>query len=198
MSFMILGTNIPDLIFIFFGLGFAGWLAESINESITRKTIVNKGFFKGPFALSHAIGGICVYAIGLPLKANPFMVFFVGLLVCTIIEYIMAIFLEKCFRVKCWDYRTYPHTRWCNFQGRIALTISLFFGFITLFVVYVYWDFMLIITAAMGKFLLAADIVFCALFLIDVVVTCARILKAKKTGGKVKGYAVFTEFEEAK
>ncbi|MCL2176189.1 MAG: putative ABC transporter permease [Treponema sp.] len=197
MSFLILGTKITDLILIFFGLGFAGWLAESINETITRKKFVNKGFFKGPFALSHAIGGVCVYAIGLPLKQYPILVFFAGLLICTVIEYIMAIFLEKCFKVKCWDYTTYPHTKWCNFQGRIALTISLFFGFITLFVVYIYWDFMLFVCAKIGNTaVLIADIILCVLFLFDVIFTCARILKAKKTGDKVKGYAVFSEFGE--
>jgi len=197
MPFTILGTKITDFIFIFFGLGFAGWLAETINETITRKKFVNKGFFKGPFVPVHAIGGVCVYAIGLPLKAHPLLVFLIGLIACTAIEYITAIFLEKCFRVKCWDYRSYPHTKWCQFQGRIALTLSLFFGFITLFVVYIYWDFLLNIAARIGKYILIVDIALCALFLLDIIFSCTRILKAKKTGEKIKGWAVFSDVEEA-
>ena len=196
MGFLILNTTIPDFILVFFFLGFAGWLAESINETITRKKIVNKGFFKGPFALSHAIGGVGVYALGLPLKAYPPLVFLTGLIVCTAIEYIMAVFLAKCFNVKCWDYTTYPHTRWCHFQGRIALTISLFFGFITLFVVYFFWEFMLNIAAILGMYIWFVDIAFCVLFLLDFVYTCSRLLAAKKTGTKVKGYAVFTDSGE--
>jgi len=195
---MILGVKITDLIFIFFGLGFAGWLAESINESITRKKFVSKGFFYGPFVPVQAIGGICVYAISLPVKAHPLLVFFSGVFICTAIEYITAIFLEKFFRVKCWDYRTYPHTKWCHFQGRIALTISLFFGFITLFVVYFFWDLLLSITAKIGKYILIVDIVLCVLFLLDIIFSCARILKAKKTGKKITGYGVFSDFEETR
>jgi len=193
---MILGVKITDFIFIFFGIGFAGWLVESINETITRRKFVNKGFFKGPFVPVQAIGGVCVYAIGLPLKAHPILVFFSGLFFCTVIEYITAIFLERYFKVKCWDYRSYPHTKWYNFQGRIALTVSLFFGLVTLFVVYIFWDFLLNIAAGIGKNILIVDIVLCALFLLDFVFTCAGILKAKKTGVKIKGHAVFSDSEE--
>jgi uncharacterized membrane protein len=184
------------VIFTFFCLGFAGWLAETINETITRKKFVNKGFFKGPFALSHAIGGVFVYIIGNPLRENPLLVFFAGMIVCTVIEYIMAVFLDTCFGVKCWDYRTYPHTRWCHLQGRVCLTISLFFGSITLFVVYLFWDFTAYIAACLGAYLIAVDAVFITAFLFDVITTCARILKAKKSGEKVKGYAVFSDPED--
>jgi uncharacterized membrane protein len=187
---------LPDIarfVFAFFCLGFAGWLAETINESITRKKFVNKGFFKGPFALSHAIGGVFVYVIGNPLRENPLFVFLAGMIICTAIEYIMAVFLDKCFGVKCWDYRTYPHTRWCHFQGRICLTISLFFGAITLFVVYIFWELTACIAAYLGAALFVIDAAFIAAFLFDVITTCVRILKAKKDGIKVKGYAVFSD-----
>jgi len=192
---MILGAKITEFIFIIFGLGFAGWLAESINESITRKKLVSKGFFKGPYVPVHAVGGVCVYAIGLPLKANPLLVFFIGIFLCTVVEYITAIFLEKCFKVRCWDYRTYPHTKWCHFQGRIALTISLFFGLITLFVVYIFWDLLLNLAVGIGKYILIVDIALCALFLLDFIFSCKKILKAKKTGEKIEGYAVFSNPE---
>jgi uncharacterized membrane protein len=188
--------DIARVVFTFFCLGFAGWIAESINETVTRKKFINKGFFKGPFTLSHAIGGVFVYAVGNPLRANPLFVFLAGMIVCTFIEYVMAIFLDKCFGVKCWDYRTYPHTRWCHFQGRICLTVSFFFGVITLFVVYVFWDFTAHIAACLGAYLFAIDAVFVAAFLFDVVTTCVRVLKAKKSGIKVKGYAVFSDSED--
>jgi len=197
MPVMILGTNITEFIFVFFGIGIGGWVVESINETIIRKKFVNKGFFKGPFVLVQAVGGVCVYAIGLPFKAYPLLVFFFGLFVCTAIEYVTALFLKKFFKVKCWDYRTYPLTKWCHFQGRIALTVSLSFGFVTLFLVYIYWNLMLNIAAIIGKYLLIVDIVLCALFLLDIVFTCTRVLKAKKTGEKIKGYAVFSDIEEA-
>jgi uncharacterized membrane protein len=190
-------TLTPEvIIFMLFFLGCTGWVLETVQESIVRRKFVNKGFFKGPFTLSHAIGGTFVYLIGSPFRAWPPLVFLVGVVVCTAVEYVMAIFLEKVFNVKCWDYSTYPHTRFCHYKGRICLTISLFFGFITLLVVYLYWNAGMAIIARIGSALLVVDAVLLALFAIDVVTTCVRILKAKKTGIKVKGYAVFTDVNE--
>ncbi|MDR2516833.1 MAG: putative ABC transporter permease, partial [Spirochaetaceae bacterium] len=128
--------------------------------------------------------------------SSPLLVFLTGAAVCTVMEYITAVFLAKCFGVKCWDYRTYPHTKWCHFQGRVALTISAFFGFAALFVVYLYWDFAAGLAARMGNYIWAVDIALCVLFLADVVYTCAGRLKAKKTGERIKGWAVFSGMEE--
>jgi uncharacterized membrane protein len=156
---------------------------------------VNKGFFSGPYTISHGIGGIGVYVICSPFKAYPFLVFLAGMVICTVVEYIMAIFLEKCFRVKCWDYTTYPHTKWCHFQGRIALTTSIFFGFVTLFVVYIYWQFGLKVTELLGDFICLADGILSAVFIADAVYTCVKLLGFKKAGIKVKNYAVFSDTE---
>jgi uncharacterized membrane protein len=108
----------------------------------------------------------------------------------------MAVFLEKCFGVKCWDYTTYPHTRWCHYKGRICLTISLFFGIITLFVVYFYWGFIMNLVSRIGRYIFPVNAALAVLFLTDVVFTCTRILRAKDAGIKVKGYAVFSDVTE--
>jgi uncharacterized membrane protein len=191
-------VKIENVIFIFFMLGCSGWVLETINESITRRKFVNKGFFNGPFTLSHGIGGLVVYAIGYPFRVYPPLVFGAGLLLCTAIEYIMAIFLEKCFKVKCWDYTTYPHTKWCTYKGRICLTISLFFGLITLFVVYLYWDFGMGLANRIGPYIWLVDGILLGLFLVDAVYTCAKYIRYKKAGIKSKSYAVFSDAAEIK
>jgi uncharacterized membrane protein len=188
--------SVAIFIFELFFLGFTGWLLESVHETIVRKRPVNKGFFKGPFTLSQAIGGVGVYALGNVFKASPLAVFLAGAAVCTAIEYIMAVFLAKCFSVKCWDYRTYPHTRWCHFQGRICLTVSVFFGVVTLAVVYFYWDFIAGIALLFGPYLWLVDGLFVLGFLADIVFTCTRLLRAKKTGVKVTGWAVFSDTDK--
>jgi uncharacterized membrane protein len=183
--------NIAAIIFAFFVLGVVGWLLESVQESIVRRHRVNKGFFKGPFVPCQGIGGLGVYLIGSPFKEHPVLLFFAGILVCTLIEYITALFLEKFFKVKCWDYTTYPHTRWCHFQGRIALTISLFFGVITLFVVYRFWEIIMNIVAILGNYLWLTDCILIMLFVIDATWTITRLYKLQKAGIIIKGFAVF-------
>jgi uncharacterized membrane protein len=185
-----------------FFLSFTGWVLETAQESIVRKKFVSKGFFKGPYIPLHGIGAIFVYMFCSRLKAYPAAVFFIGASICTVAEYLAALFLEACFKVKCWDYQTYPHTRWCHFQGRICLTTSVFFGLASLFLVYFYWDF--ITNAALRFFLerggislLLLDGVFVLVFLVDAVFACARILRAKKSGNKIKGWAVFSGTDDA-
>jgi uncharacterized membrane protein len=156
---------------------------------------VNKGFFSGPYTISHGIGGIGVYLLCSPLKANPVPVFLLGTALCTVVEYVMAIFLEKCFRVKCWDYTTYPHTRRYHFQGRIALPTSLFFGSVTFFVVYVYWDFGLAVIDRLGTYIFPVDAILTGVFAADAVYNCVKLLKYKKAGIKVKNFAVFSDTE---
>ncbi|MDR1956671.1 MAG: putative ABC transporter permease [Treponema sp.] len=189
----LLPSSVVQGVFSFFFLGCTGWVLETIQETLVRKQFVNKGFFKGPFVLSHAIGGMLVSFIGSPFKAYPALVFLAGLVVCTCLEYSIAIFLERCFKVKCWDYTTYPHTKWCHYKGRICLTISLFFGIVTLFVVYVYGDFIRGVAALMGTYLVLVDAFLLTALLIDGVFTCTKLLRAKKAGIKIRGYAVFSD-----
>jgi uncharacterized membrane protein len=185
-----LGTG--RIIFAFFCLAFLGWFAESVQESITRKKIISKGFFYGPWVPCQGLGGLAVYFALSPFRAWPAAVFAGGLVLGTVVEYVTALFLEKCFQVKCWDYHTYPHTRWCHFQGRVCLTISLFFGVISLAVVYVFWDFIMLTAERLGGALLVVDGALLALFACDALLSCMRVIKAVKSGRELSGWAVFT------
>jgi uncharacterized membrane protein len=189
--------NAAILLFEWFVLSVTGWFLETVQESIVRKTFVSKGFFRGPYVPLHGIGGICVYMLCLPFKAHPAAVFFIGMAVCTLVEYLGAIFLEKCFKVKCWDYRTYPHTRWCHFQGRICLTMSLVFGLITLFVVYFYFDLAANIARRLEAYLWPINGALVLIFLADAIFTCRKMLRTKKAGTKIKGWAVFSDTDNA-
>jgi uncharacterized membrane protein len=180
------------VIFAFFCLGFTGWVLESIQESIVRGRLVNKGFFKGPFVPCQGLGGLGAYYAGSLFREFPLLVFLAGFILGTLVEYGTALFLEKCFKVKCWDYATYPHTKWCHFQGRISLTLSAAFGGITLFVVYVYWDWIMALAELLGAALWAADAALLGVFSLDAVFSCLWVLRAKKTGVKIRGWNVFS------
>jgi uncharacterized membrane protein len=184
------------VLFQWYLLSVTGWVLESIQESIVRRRLVSKGFFKGPWVPVHGIGGLSGYFLGGLFKAYPVAVFFAGLVICTAAEYLTSIFLEKCFGVKCWDYATYPHTRWCQFQGRVCLTISAFFGVITLVVVYFYWDFGLALIHALGKFFWPLLALLYAIFIADVVYSVSKYLRYKKLGIKINSWAVFSKSEK--
>ncbi|MDR1249232.1 MAG: putative ABC transporter permease [Treponema sp.] len=171
------------LVFLFFFFSFSGWVGETIMESMVRGRLVNKGFFKGPWVPVHGFGGFAVYAAGLPLKPCPPLVFVSGVLLCTAVEYLAALLLEKAFNKRCWDYDTYPFTRRCNYKKRVALTTSLFFGLVALALVYFYWDLALGIAAFAGrKALFWADLLLLAAFAVDAALTITRHINNKIKG----------------
>ncbi|GMO51850.1 MAG: hypothetical protein Ta2G_09540 [Termitinemataceae bacterium] len=188
--------DLQTILFVFFFFSCTGWLLESIQESIIRKKIISKGFLKGPFVPCHGLGGICVYLVTYQFKETPLLVYCFGVVLCTAGEYFVAVFLDKCFKVKCWDYSTYPHTKFCHYKGSICLTYSLLFGVMTMIVVYCYWDLAIKITRMMGSYIWIANSILLVIFLTDVVYTCVKVLYAKNAGIKLKGYAVFTDLAD--
>ncbi|MDR2376972.1 MAG: putative ABC transporter permease [Treponema sp.] len=185
-----------EFTFMFFFLSFSGWVLESAHESIVRGKPINKGFFKGPWIPVQGIGAFGVYFLLGPLRNQPVLVFLAGAVLCTAVEYATALFLEKCFKVKSWDYNTYPHTKWCHFQGRICLTISLFFGMMSLMVVYFYWSFTAALAASLGTWLLPVDGVLVGLFVVDVCYSCSRVIRLNRAGIKIKSWGAFSDVRE--
>ncbi|AEF85566.1 conserved hypothetical protein [Treponema primitia ZAS-2] len=179
----ILSLDPKSLVFAFFFFSFSGWVGETIMESLVRKRFVSKGFFKGPWVPVHGVGGFAVYAAGFPLKARPILLFITSTLLCTAVEYLAALLLEKVFNKKCWDYDTYPFTWWCHYKKRIALTTSLFFGLVALVLVYFYWDLAMDIARFIGpQALFIIDLVLVTVFLVDAFFTIRKYIKNKIAG----------------
>jgi len=177
------GLSFPEIIFLFFFFSVSGWIGECIMESIVRKRFVSKGFFKGPYVPVHGVGAFVIYGLCMPLKPYPYLVFIISTLACTVIEYLAAIILEKIFGSKGWDYTTYPFTKKCHYKGRIAVTTSLFFGLVSIGIVYFFWDIgILFMNLTAERPLLVIGIALCVIFLIDLVYTGTRAVKNKMAG----------------
>jgi len=177
------GLGIAQTVFLFFFFSVSGWIGETIMESAVRGRFVNKGFFKGPYVPVHGIGAFAVYGLCTPLKPHPVLVFLVSAAICTLIEYLAAIVLEKFFFIRGWDYETYPFTKWCHYKRRIALTTSLFFGLVASAVIYFYWDFGVWLMNAAGPILLIIiDVSMTAVFLLDAVFSGTKCIRNKRAG----------------
>ncbi|MDR0561640.1 MAG: putative ABC transporter permease [Spirochaetaceae bacterium] len=175
--------TVEQIVFMFFFFSVSGWAGETIMESIVRKRFVSKGVFKGPYVPVHGVGAFAVYAACAPLKAYPVLVFLAGVVLCTAVEYIAALFLEKVFHIRGWDYDTYPFTKWCHYKKRIALTTSLFFGLIAFGSIYFYWDAGVLLTRLIGADALAVvDIVFAVVFLTDAAATSVKCIRNTLAG----------------
>ena len=108
---------------LFLIYSFIGWLIEVIGSLITSHKLVNRGFLIGPIVPIWGCGAILITLIIKPTD-SIFSLIIASAFICSFLEYIVNYVMEKMFKARWWDYSHLP----LNFNGRIWLGSSLFFG----------------------------------------------------------------------
>ena len=134
MSFEILGVDLYHILSWFIVYSFMGWIWESCYVSAKSKKWVNRGFVSGPFVTIYGVGAVTVYVILRPVAGNILELYFAGVAVATILEYVTGVLMEAIFHTNWWDYSDKKF----NFQGKICLGSSVAWGFFTLILFYVF------------------------------------------------------------
>ena len=130
-----MAEKIFEILTYFLIYSFLGWVIESIFRSIIEKKIINTGFLKGPICPIYGIGALIMSFVLDGLSNNLICLFIASMIILTIWEYIVGVFLEKTFHTKYWDYSDHK----INFQGRICLTNSIYWGILgVVFVKYIH------------------------------------------------------------
>lgn len=130
-----MNINLMELTTYFILYSFLGWVMESIVRSICERKLINTGFLRGPFCPIYGIGATIMFLFLEGFENKPILLFFIAIIVLTIWEYLVGVFLEKTFHTKYWDYSDHKF----NFQGRICLTNSICWGILgVLFVKYIH------------------------------------------------------------
>ncbi len=81
------------------------------------------------------IGAIIIITILSKLSNNMIVLFISSAIILTLLEYIVGLILESVFHTKYWDYSNHKF----NFQGRICLSNSIYWGILgILFVKYIH------------------------------------------------------------
>ncbi|MCL1831765.1 MAG: putative ABC transporter permease [Oscillospiraceae bacterium] len=134
-------------LFLFFTFSVMGWFLESVVESVNHKRVINRGSLSGPYIPIFGIGGVLFSSVGPPIRdsySNPLisiaLVFFVGALLATALEYLVGSIMERLFKRQFWDYSTMKLTAQFTYKNRISLVSSLFFGVCALFVTFFLYD----------------------------------------------------------
>lgn len=125
---MFLGLSYYFILMDLYLYSFFGWIYESTYVSLRNHKLVNRGFLIGPILPLYGFGGTLVYVFLRPLEEHPSLLFAGGMVLATMIEYLTSWIMEKLFHTRWWDYSNEPY----NFQGRIALIPSMFWGFLSL------------------------------------------------------------------
>lgn len=110
-----------------------GWCFESTYVSLKNHQLVNRGFLKGPWLPLYGSGAILVLWLTLPFQEMPVLVYLVGAVGATALEYFTGEAMVRLFKVRYWDYSDQK----IQYKGHICLSSSIAWGFLSLLMVYV-------------------------------------------------------------
>lgn len=112
----------------FFIYCFFGWCFESTYVSVHEHRWVNRGFMTGPYIPLYGSGAVLMLFLTIPVRGNYLLMYIVGAIGATILEYVTGTVMENLFGVRYWDYTEKKF----NFRGRICLEATILWGFFTL------------------------------------------------------------------
>lgn len=119
----ILRQMIPQVILMFAIISVGGWIYETAYCSLVEHGFSRRGFLFGPSCPIYGVGAVSVW-ITLGSLDNPVLVFVLGGLMATILEYSTGLILERRFHRTWWDYSMFRY----NIKGRVCPQASLVFG----------------------------------------------------------------------
>lgn len=119
--------TLTELVWLFFLYSLIGWCGEVCVAAFQQRKFINRGFVNSPFCPIYGFAAV-LSAIFLPeLADSPFFLFLGGMVLCTLLEYLTGLSLEKIFHEKLWDYSKMRF----HLDGYICVSCSLLWGILT-------------------------------------------------------------------
>lgn len=177
-----MGQPIFEILMYFIIYSFLGWIMESVVRSVIEKKIINTGFLRGPVCPIYGIGAIIMLIFLERFQDKPIMLFFIAITLLTAWEYLVGVILEKIFKTKYWDYSNQKF----NFQGRICLTNSIYWGILGVVFVKFIHPFVEGIIAKIDVNILYYSItIITIVMIVDLITTVIKIKNIKMTLEKI-------------
>lgn len=123
-----------DLIILFFGMSFVGYVYEVIYYLFALGEFVNRGTMYGPWLPVYGVGGLLTLLALRGFTKRPLVVFVSAFVLCGLLEYATAWYLETFAHTKWWDYTGF----FLNIQGRVCLEGLLIFATGCCFSIYLF------------------------------------------------------------
>ena len=120
-----------QIVIFFFIYCFIGWIWETTYVSFKKRKFVNRGFMHGPIIPIYGFGALGILICTLPFKGNSILIFAVGMLAASLLEYVTGVVMEALFHVRYWDYGNIP----TNINGYISIPTSIVWGFLSIIMV---------------------------------------------------------------
>ena len=173
----LLNFNYYNLIYFFAFYSFAGWCVEVLYYFKNEHKFVNRGFLYGPFCPIYGCGAVSLVVFLDNYKNNIFILFFLAVVLTSVLEYFTGFILEKTFKTKWWDYTDDPF----NLHGRVCLLYSLMWGVGEVIIIRVIHpiinNIVMNIPAILGDIFLSFIVIY---FIIDFCLTLASLMQFNK------------------
>ena len=118
-------------VLLFFFYCFCGWVWESCYVSLCQRRWVNRGFLHGPLLPIYGSGAILILFVTLPAAGHLWLIWLLGMLSATALEFVTGAAMERIFKVR---YLDYSQKRF-QLNGHICLTSSIAWGFFSILLV---------------------------------------------------------------
>lgn len=116
--------HLTQWLLFFFIYSFIGWIWESCYVSIKKRRWVNRGFLHGPMLPIYGSGALVILVSTIGVRENIWLIFLLGMIAATVLEYITGAAMERLFHVRYWDYTG----KKLNVNGYICAGSSLCWG----------------------------------------------------------------------
>lgn len=121
------------IIMLFLIYSFAGCLLEMIYCTLLNlKYESRKCMLIGMLCPVYGIGALSILGFTAPFRGSKTAVFIIGAIAATLAEYITDMFYKEILHVEFWNYSN----RFLNINGRVCLTYTVLWGFLSLGLVY--------------------------------------------------------------
>ncbi|MEG0249979.1 MAG: putative ABC transporter permease [Peptostreptococcus sp.] len=170
----LLNREVIEFIMYFFIYAFLGWLVEVSYHALKCGKFINRGMLAGAVCPIYGFGAVIIVYFLEPVKDNIFLLFIGSAILCSVLEYLAGLILDKLFHKRWWDYSDVPF----NLGGYISLQFTVYWGIGGIILIR---DVQELIEAFVALFNTEILFVFSAIFaiimLIDALATVASINK---------------------
>ncbi len=168
--------NLTSLFWLFMFGSALGFVCEGIWD------ILRLGYWRnhsslvwGPFCIVYGLGAVAVYVLAQMFHSKNIIIqVLIYMAAGTLVEYLASVFQEVCFGSVSWDYSKHQF----NLNGRVSLFMTFIWGVLGIaFVKLLYPPLKKLFSKNVSNILKAATVV-CAVFMaVNVVVSCAAIVR---------------------
>lgn len=169
-----------NLILYFTIYSFIGWLCESLYCWFCNRKFTNRGFLNGPFCPIYGFGALILIIALSGIDTNYFLVFILGMLLTSTLEYITSYVMEKIFNARWWDYSNQKF----NIHGRVCLVNSILFGLMSVvFISFIHQPIEDFVNSIPYNVIRVISIILAVYFIFDF---CITVISISKFNNKLK------------